>query len=377
MIESTLVENNGADGLDTRRSILGMDREGLAEAVRAIGEPSESVAMRARQLFHWLYHRGARDFGLMSSISSRLRDELTKHYRIEAGKVIDIQRSTDGTRKWLVRFGPGIHVETVHIPENDRGAICVSSQVGCTLNCRFCHTGTQRLVRNLEPGEIIAQLFHARDQLGEWPTPRDGASRLISNVVMMGMGEPLYNYENVSRALKLIMDGEGIAISRRRITLSTAGVVPMIERCGAELGVNLAISLHAVRNDIRDELVPINRKYPISDLLAACRRYPSSSNARRITFEYVMLKEINDSLSDARELVRLIAGIPAKVNLIPFNPWPGSSYECSSDESIRSFAKVVNEAGYASPVRVPRGRDIMAACGQLKSDSQVLRANSR
>ena len=371
MVESAAaLEKTAASASAPRRNLLGLDRNGLAEAVVALGEPAASARMRARQLFHWLYHRGARDFAAMTSISGRLRERLARHYVIDAGEVIADQRSADGARKWLIRFDARALVETVHIPEADRGALCVSAQVGCTLTCRFCHTGTQRLVRNLEPGEIVAQLVHARDLLGEWPTPRDGAPRLISNVVMMGMGEPLYNYENVARGLRLVMDGEGIAISRRRITLSTAGVVPMIERCGAELGVNLAVSLHAVRDDLRDALVPLNRKYPIRELLAACRRYPSGSNARRITFEYVMLKGINDTRADARELVRLIAGIPAKVNLIPFNPWPGAPYECATPNAIRAFAEIVNRAGYASPVRTPRGRDIMAACGQLKSASE-------
>jgi 23S rRNA (adenine2503-C2)-methyltransferase len=370
MIEAAAVLETAASVSAPRRNLLGLDRAGLAEAVIALGEPAASAPMRARQLFHWLYHRGGREFAAMTSISGRLRELLTRHYVVDAGEVVTDQRSADGAHKWLIRFDPGALVETVHIPETDRGALCVSSQVGCTLACRFCYTGTQRLVRNLDPGEIVAQLVHARDLLGEWPTPHDGAPRLISNVVMMGMGEPLYNYDNVAQALHLVMDGEGIAISRRRITLSTAGVVPMMERCGAELGVNLAVSLHAVRDDLRDQLVPLNRKYPLSELLAACRRYPSGSNARRITFEYVMLKDINDSPADARELVRLIAGIPAKVNLIPFNPWPGAPYECASASAIRAFAGIINRAGYASPVRAPRGRDIMAACGQLKSASE-------
>ena len=377
MIESAAVLETAASVSAPRRNLLGLDRTGLAEAVVALGEPAASAPMRARQLFHWLYHRGAREFAAMTSISGRLRELLARHYVVDAGEVVTDQRSADGTHKWLIRFDPGALVETVHIPETDRGALCVSSQVGCTLACRFCHTGTQRLVRNLDPGEIVAQLVHARDLLGEWPTPHDGAPRLISNVVMMGMGEPLYNYDNVAQALHLVMDGEGIAISRRRITLSTAGVVPMMERCGAELGVNLAVSLHAVRDDLRDELVPLNRKYPLGELLAACRRYPSGSNARRITFEYVMLKDINDSPADARELVRLIAGIPAKVNLIPFNPWPGAPYECASASAIRAFAEIVNRAGYASPVRAPRGRDIMAACGQLKSASERIPQHAR
>jgi 23S rRNA (adenine2503-C2)-methyltransferase len=286
---------------------------------------------------------------------------------IERPIIAAAQHSVDGTRKWLLRFADGQEVESVHIPEEDRGTLCVSSQVGCTLTCRFCHTGTQRLVRNLSAAEIVGQVMTARDQLGEWPSPKDG--RLLSNIVMMGMGEPLYNYENVAQALKIVMDGEGIAISKRRITLSTAGVVPMIERCGRDLNVNLAVSLHAVNDELRDRIVPINRKYPIAMLLDACRNYPGLSNARRITFEYVMLKDVNDSPAEARELVRLLRGIPAKVNLIPFNPWPGAPFECSTDAAIQRFSDIVFDAGYASPVRTPRGQDIMAACGQLKSAS--------
>jgi 23S rRNA (adenine2503-C2)-methyltransferase len=277
------------------------------------------------------------------------------------------QKSTDGTRKWLLRFSDGQEVESVHIPEEDRGTLCVSSQVGCTLTCKFCHTGTQKLVRNLSAPEIVGQVMVARDQLREWPSPKDG--RLLSNIVMMGMGEPLYNFENVAKALKIVMDGEGISISKRKITLSTAGVVPMIHRCGAELGVNLAISLHAVNDELRDRIVPINKKYPLADLLEACRTYPGLTNARRITFEYVMLKDVNDSPAEARELVRLLQEIPAKVNLIPFNPWPGAPFECSTPEAIKRFSDIVFDAGYASPVRTPRGQDIMAACGQLKSES--------
>jgi 23S rRNA (adenine2503-C2)-methyltransferase len=279
--------------------------------------------------------------------------------------------SVDGTRKWLLRFPDGQEVETVHIPEEDRGTLCVSSQVGCTLTCSFCHTGTQRLVRNLGAAEIVTQLMVARDALGEWPSPQ--ADRQVTNVVLMGMGEPLFNYDNVAEALKIVMDPEGLSISRRKITLSTAGVVPMIRRCGAELGVNLAVSLHAVRDDIRDRLVPLNRKYPIAELLDACRAYPGASNARRITFEYVMLKGVNDSPADARQLVRLLAGIPAKVNLIPFNPWPGAPFESSPEAAIAAFSDIVFAAGYSAPVRTPRGRDILAACGQLKSASVKLR----
>jgi 23S rRNA (adenine2503-C2)-methyltransferase len=350
-------------------NFIGLDRSEIAQALVAAGEPEKTARMRANQLWHWLYHRGARDFAAMTSISKDLRRRLAERFTIGRGEVVRDQRSVDGTAKWLLRFPDGNEVESVYIPEADRGALCVSSQVGCTLTCKFCHTGTQKLVRNLTAAEITAQVLSARDRLEEWPTPSDGKPRLLSNIVMMGMGEPLYNYDAVAKALQIVMDNEGIAISRRRITLSTAGVVPMIERCGRELGVGLAVSLHAVTDELRDEIVPINRKYPIAELLQACRGYPRSSNARRITFEYVMLKGVNDSVAEARKLVKLIAGIPAKVNLIPFNPWPGAPYECSTPDAIRKFAEVVNNAGYSSPVRTPRGRDILAACGQLKSES--------
>jgi 23S rRNA (adenine2503-C2)-methyltransferase len=307
----------------------------------------------------------------MTSLAKPFRAKLAERYTVGRPQVTRALASVDGTRKWLLRFPDGQEVESVHIPEEDRGTLCVSSQVGCTLTCKFCHTGTQRLVRNLEAAEIVAQVMIARDALGEWPSPAD--DRQLTNIVMMGMGEPLYNFENVAKALKIVMDHEGLSISKRKITLSTAGVVPVIRRCGAELGVNLAISLHAVRDELRDVLVPLNRKYPIAELLEACRTYPGSSNARRITFEYVMLKDVNDSPADAHELVRLLAGIPAKVNLIPFNPWPGAPFECSSDAAIAEFGDIVNAAGYSSPVRQPRGRDILAACGQLKSESVKLR----
>jgi 23S rRNA (adenine2503-C2)-methyltransferase len=356
----TLVAPASADG---RRNLIGLDRQALAAEMAAIGAP----AFRARQLWHWIYHRGATDFGVMTSLAKDFRARLAERFVIERPVIAVAQRSADGTRKWLLRFADGQEVESVHIPEEDRGTLCVSSQVGCTLTCKFCHTGTQRLVRNLSAAEIVGQVMMARDQLSEWPSPKDG--RLLSNIVMMGMGEPLYNYENVAQALKIVMDGEGIAISKRRITLSTAGVVPMIERAGRELNVNLAISLHAVNDELRDRIVPINRKYPIAMLLDACRNYPGLSNARRITFEYVMLKDVNDSPAEARELVRLLDGIPAKVNLIPFNPWPGAPFECSSEAAIKRFSDIVFDAGYASPVRTPRGQDIMAACGQLKSAS--------
>ncbi|MFL5267694.1 MAG: 23S rRNA (adenine(2503)-C(2))-methyltransferase RlmN [Stellaceae bacterium] len=354
-----------------RRNLIGLGREALAAEMSAFGaEP-----FRTRQLWHWIYYRGAADFAAMTSLSKRFRDGLAARYELRRPAISRSLASIDGTRKWLLRFSDGEEVETVHIPEEDRGTLCVSSQVGCTLTCSFCHTGTQRLVRNLTAAEIVSQVMVARDALGEWPSPQD--DRQLTNLVLMGMGEPLYNYENVAAALKIVMDPEGLSISRRKITLSTSGVVPMIRRCGAELAVNLAVSLHAVRDDVRDRLVPLNRKYPIADLLAACRTYPGASNARRITFEYVMLKGINDSPSDARELVRLLAGIPAKVNLIPFNPWPGAPYECSSDAAIAMFSDIVFAAGYSAPVRTPRGRDILAACGQLKSASVKLRRSEQ
>ena len=352
-----------APAAEGRRNLGGRDLGELAAEMAAIGAP----AFRARQLWHWIYHRGATDFAVMTTLAKDFRARLAETFVIERPAIAESRHSLDGTHKWLLRFADGQEVETVHIPEEDRGTLCVSSQVGCTLTCRFCHTGTQRLVRNLSAAEIVGQLMLARDALGEWPSPNDG--RLISNIVLMGMGEPLYNYDSVAKALKIVMDGEGIAISRRRITLSTAGVVPMIKRCGEELNVNLAISLHAVNDALRDQIVPINRKYPIAELLDACRNYPGLSNARRITFEYVMLIDVNDSPAEARELVRLLRGIPAKVNLIPFNPWPGAPFDCSTDTAIKRFSDIVFAAGYASPVRTPRGQDIMAACGQLKSAS--------
>jgi 23S rRNA (adenine2503-C2)-methyltransferase len=356
---------------DNRVELCGLTREELAaELVRMDEKP-----FRAKQLWHWIYHQGATDFAEMTTLAKDFRARLAETHNVTRPGVATEQTSEDGTRKWLFRLPDGKEVETVYIPESDRGAVCVSSQVGCTLTCSFCHTGTQPMVRNLTPGEIVGQFMAARDSYGEWPTPMDGG-RMLSNIVMMGMGEPLFNYENVAKALKIVMDHEGIALSKRRITLSTSGIVPEIERCGEELGVNLAISLHAVRDDLRDELVPINKKWPIHELLEACRNYPSSSNARRITFEYVMLAGINDSDAEAHELVRLVKGIPAKINLIPFNPWPGAIYECSSNNRIRKFAEIVNDAGYSSPVRTPRGRDIMAACGQLKSASERARKYS-
>ncbi len=356
---------------DARRNLVGLGRDSLAGEMAAFGaEP-----FRARQLWHWIYHRGATEFAQMSSLAKGFRERLAEHYEIRRPAVTRSLSSLDGTRKWLLRFGDGQEAETVHIPEEDRGTLCISSQVGCTLNCTFCHTGTQLLVRNLGPSEIVGQVMVARDALGEWPSPQD--DRQLTNIVLMGMGEPLYNFDNVAAAVKIVMDPEGLSVSRRKITLSTAGVAPMIRRCGAELAVNLAISLHAVCDDVRDRLVPLNRKYPIAQLLDACRNYPGASNARRITFEYVMLKGVNDSPAEARELVRLISGIPAKVNLIPFNPWPGAPYECSTDAAIEAFSDIIFSAGYSAPVRTPRGRDIFAACGQLKSASVKARRSER
>jgi len=353
---------------DGRRDLVGLTREELAAELAAIGEKP----FRAKQLWHWIYHQGVVDFSKMSSIARPLQERLAERFVIGRPDVATVQTSADDTRKWLFRFRDGQEAETVYIPDRreDRGAVCISSQVGCTLSCRFCHTGTQTLVRNLGAPEIIGQFMAARDAYGEWPSPRGETPRLLSTIVLMGMGEPLYNYENVARAMRIAMDGEGIGLSRRRITLSTSGVVPMMDRCGAELGVNLAVSLHAVRDDLRDEIVPLNRKYPIAELIAACRRYPGASNARRITFEYIMLRGVNDSEAEARELVRLIAGIPAKVNLIPFNPWPGSDYRPSGREALERFAVIVQDAGFAAPIRMPRGQDILAACGQLRTDSR-------
>ncbi|WP_408904054.1 23S rRNA (adenine(2503)-C(2))-methyltransferase RlmN [Neoroseomonas nitratireducens] len=353
---------------DGRRDLVGLSRDELVAEMAAIGEKP----FRAKQLWHWIYHQGATDFAAMTTIAKPMQAKLAERFVVGRPDVATQQDSADSTRKWVFAFRDAQRVETVYIPsaEEDRGAVCISTQVGCTLSCRFCHTGTQKLVRNLGAAEIVGQFMAARDSYGEWPSPKDGAPRLLSNIVVMGMGEPLYNYENVAKALRIVMDHEGIGLSRRRITLSTSGVVPMMDRCGTELGVGLAVSLHAVTNELRDEIVPLNRKYPIEDLLAACRRYPGASNARRITFEYVMLRGVNDSEAEARELVRLIRGIPAKVNLIPFNPWPGSPYKTSTSEAIQRFAQIVNDAGYASPIRRPRGRDILAACGQLKTESE-------
>ena len=362
---STFAPPVAADG---KTSLIGLDRAEIAAELAAFGLP----AFRATQVWHWLYHRGVTNFDAMTTLAKPVRELLADKFSIARPEITRDQASTDGTRKWLIRMNDGQEVEAVHIPELDRGALCVSSQVGCTLTCRFCHTGTQPLVRNLGVAEILSQILTARDALNEWPAPGtnpNDETKMLTNIVMMGMGEPLYNYENVSKALRIVMDGEGIAISKRRITLSTSGVVPMMNRCGAELGVNLAVSLHAVNDELRDEIMPINRKYPIAELMAACRDYPGLSNARRITFEYVMLQGLNDSIADAHELVRLLHGVPAKVNLIPFNPWPGSDFTCSSRTQINRFADILMDAGYASPIREPRGRDILAACGQLRSDS--------
>jgi 23S rRNA (adenine2503-C2)-methyltransferase len=369
-------------------SLVGMNRPQLAEALADIDVPQGQHKMRVQQLWHWIYVRGAQAFDDMTNVSKDLRARLDAHYTLARPEVAAEQISVDGTRKWLLRLpgeqetGRPHEVECVYIPDDGRGTLCVSSQVGCTLNCSFCHTGTQRLVRNLTAGEIVGQILVARDRLSDWAdrsTNSDGSAggRQITNIVMMGMGEPLYNFDAVRDALLVVADGDGIGISRRRITLSTSGVVPNIARAGAEIGVMLAVSLHAVRDDLRNQLVPLNRKYPIAELLAACRDYPGLSNARRITFEYVMLKGVNDSLAEAKSLVKLLKGIPAKINLIPFNPWPGSAYECSDWEQIEKFSEIIFNAGYASPVRTPRGRDILAACGQLKSASEKLTARER
>lgn len=347
-----------------KTEIIGLTREELAVKLKEVG----IEAFRAKQIWHWLYVKGVSEFSQMTSIAKKQHGLLAEHFSLTRPNISRALTSVDGTRKWLLEMDDKNKIEMVFIPEEDRGALCVSSQVGCTLTCTFCHTGTMPLVRNLTPADIIGQVLIARDGLEEWDKRREHC--LFTNIVMMGMGEPLFNYDNVAKALKIIMDGEGIAISKRKITLSTSGVVPMIERCGEELGVNLAISLHAVRDDLRDELVPINKKYPIKELLRACKNYPAANNARRITFEYVMLKGVNDTDADAHALVKLLSGIHAKVNLIPFNPWPGSPYECSSRNRIRAFADIVNAAGFSSPVRATRGQDIFAACGQLKSDSE-------
>jgi 23S rRNA (adenine2503-C2)-methyltransferase len=380
-----------------RASLAGLSRAALAEKLAAVEVPERERRMRVSQLWHWLYVRGSTSFDDMTSVSKVLRQKLDDAFTLERPTIVSEQVSQDGTRKWLIRlpstgrFDKGSEVEMVYIPETDRGTLCVSSQVGCTLNCSFCHTGTQKLVRNLTAQEIVAQVLIARDALNDYPgrqtlnqeTGPDGAfvpkegSRFVSNIVFMGMGEPLYNFDNVREAIGVLTDQEGLQLSRRRITVSTSGVVPQIGPLGEDTNTMLAISLHATNDDLRDELVPLNKKYPIAELLEACRTYPGVSNARRITFEYVMLKGVNDSLAEARQLVRLLKGIPAKINLIPFNPWPGTQYECSDWEQIEKFSDYVFNAGYSSPVRTPRGRDILAACGQLKSETEKLRARAR
>ena len=391
----TLIETNSAapviGEINPKRSLAGLGRDGLKVALAEIGVPEKQLRMRVNQLWSWIYVRGVTRFEDMSDVSKELRNTLAEAYSLARPEIVTEQVSIDGTRKWLLRFPKRGHeahapeIETVYIPETDRGTLCISSQIGCTLTCSFCHTGTQRLVRNLDVQEIAGQILLARDRIGDWAgasAPGDkwllpDSDRKITNVVLMGMGEPLYNFDNVRDAMDIVSDGDGLSLSKRRITLSTSGVVPEIPRWGDESGTMLAISLHATNDALRDELVPINKKYPIKDLLEACRNYPGLSNARRITFEYVMLKGVNDSLAEARALVRLLAGIPAKINLIPFNPWPSTRYECSDWETIERFAEVVNRAGYASPVRTPRGRDILAACGQLKSESVKVRASER
>ena len=366
------------------QSVIGVSRADLAAKLKLLGVPERQARMRVSQLWGWTYVRGATNFAAMTDIAKELRAELAQAFNLARPEIVTEQISEDGTRKWLLRLRDGREIETVYIPESDRGTLCISSQVGCTLTCSFCHTGTQKLVRNLTAGEIVGQIMLARDRIGDWPgaIPDDtrglpASERKITNVVLMGMGEPLYNFDNVRDAMAIVADGEGLSVSKRRITMSTSGIAPEIPRWGEEAGTMLAISLHAVRDQLRDQLVPINKKWPIKDLLNACRNYPGLSNAKRITFEYVMLKGVNDSVADAKELVRLLAKIPAKINLIPFNPWPGAPFECSDWEQIEKFAEVVNRAGYASPVRSPRGRDIMAACGQLKSASIKQRASEQ
>ena len=373
----TLVLDHAPQRADARPNLAGMTREELRHALIAAGVcPPEKARMRAGQVWRWIHHYGVTDFSAMTDIAKETRAALAAAFTLARPKIASRQESADGVIKWLIEFAPGVEAETVFIPDVARsGALCVSSQVGCTLNCAFCHTGTQGLVRNLTAAEIVAQAQVARDDLGEWPTSNE--NRRLSNIVFMGMGEPLYNLDNVAAALDIISDNEGIAISRRRITVSTSGVVPQVRPLGERTGAMLAVSLHAPDDELRSELVPINRRYPLAELMAAIRAYPGLSNARRVTFEYVMLKGVNDTAAHAKALVRLIAGVPAKVNLIPFNPWPGSGYECSTPEAIEAFAAILRRAGYASPVRRPRGRDILAACGQLKSESEKLRASAR
>ncbi len=375
--------------LSPKPSLIGMTREEMGAALKEKGVADKQIKMRVSQLWNWIYVRGVSDFDSMANVSKDMREMLKTHFTIARPEIVEEQVSNDGTRKWLLRFPPRgagrpVEVESVYIPEEGRGTLCISSQVGCSLTCSFCHTGTQRLVRNLTAEEILSQLLLARDRLGDFPdreapqgTIMPAEGRKVSNIVMMGMGEPLYNFDSVKQALLIASDGDGLSLSKRRITLSTSGVVPEIYRTGDEIGVMLAISLHAVRDDLRDMLVPINKKYPLKELMDACRAYPGLSNARRITFEYVMLKGVNDSLEDAKGLIQLLKGIPAKINLIPFNPWPGTNYQCSDWEQIEKFADFINSAGYASPIRTPRGRDILAACGQLKSESERMRKTER
>ena len=361
---------------DGRVELVGLSKDAIRAELEAVGLEPKQAKLRSKQIWHWIYNRGATDFSVMSDITKTQQPWLAERFSIDRPEVVEAQVSSDGTRKWLLKTDDGHEFEMVFIPDADRGTLCVSSQIGCTLNCTFCHTGTMKLVRNLQPAEIVGQVMLARDALGEWPSQPEG--RMVTNIVMMGMGEPLYNFDNVRDALKIVMDGEGLGLSKRRITLSTSGVVPMMARAGEEIGVNLAVSLHAVTKEVRDEIVPINRKYGIEQLLEACAAYPGANNARRITFEYVMLKDKNDSDADARELVRLIRhyDLPAKVNLIPFNPWPGAPYECSEPDRIRSFSNIVFESGISAPVRTPRGRDIDAACGQLKTAAERKRKSA-
>lgn len=362
-----------------RPNLIGLTRDALRQTLIDHGTPEKQAKMRAGQIWQWVYQWGVRDFALMTNLAKQYRADLAEHFTLDTPEVVSRQVSSDGTRKYLVRIAGGHEVEVVYIPEEGRGTLCISSQVGCTLTCSFCHTGTQKLVRNLTAGEIVGQIIIARDDLNEWPTqgaPKD-ETRLLSNIVLMGMGEPLYNFENVRDAMKIAMDPEGIQLSRRRITLSTSGVVPEIHRTAQEIGCMLAVSFHATTNEVRDKLVPINKKWNIDALLAALKAYPKASNSERITFEYVMLDGVNDSDEDARRLVGLIEGIPAKINLIPFNEWPGAPYKRSSNNRIRAFADIIYKAGYASPIRTPRGEDIMAACGQLKSATERARKSRR
>src|SRR6478609_3801862 len=376
-IDPVPVPRIAAARADGKADLVGLSKDQIRAELEAAGLEPKQAKLRSKQVWHWIYNRGVTDFEAMSDIAKPQRSWFAERFLVSRPEVVEAQVSSDGTRKWLLKTHDGHEFEMVFIPDADRGTLCVSSQVGCTLNCRFCHTGTMKLVRNLEPAEIVGQVMLARDALGEWPGEGEDSGysaegRMLTNIVMMGMGEPLYNFDNVRDALKIVMDGDGLGLSKRRITLSTSGVVPMMERCGEEIGVNLAVSLHAVTKEVRDEIVPLNRKYGIEQLLEACAAYPGANNARRITFEYVMLKDKNDSDEDARELVRLIRQyrLPAKVNLIPFNPWPGATYECSTGDRIKAFSNIVFEAGISAPVRTPRGRDIDAACGQLKTAAE-------